>query len=70
LGFNTFSIAPQLPDEWDTMELKNIMAYTSAPFDIKVIRIDKDKIRITIVREGKIVKNIYNNNGQTSLVKL
>ena len=69
-GFDTFTITPQLPDEWNTMRLKNIMAYTPSPFDIEVTRIDKNKIEIQILKNNKILKTIKWNNGQTCSVKL
>ena len=55
-GFDSFELTPQLPDEWDTMSLRNIHGFGKGTFDLAVERIAGPKIRITIVSEGKTRK--------------
>ena len=67
-GFNTFTITPQLPDEWNFMYLNNIEAFQNSPFDIKVDR-DGDKIKTQIVKDGKTVKSYTSKVGETLNIK-
>ena len=68
-GFNTFTLTPQLPDEWNFMYLNNIEAFQNSPFDIKVDR-DGDKIKTQIVKDGKTVKSYTSKVGETLNIKL
>jgi len=54
-GFNTFTIAPWLPDDWDFMRLKNIRAF-GKNFDVEVTR-DGDSEQIAIILNGEKVVN-------------
>jgi len=68
-GFSSFTLTPQLPDEWDYMELKNIEAFQKAPFDIRVDRKD-NQIETTIIRHGKTFKKYKSKVGGTINIKL
>lgn len=67
-GFNTFTVAPKLPDGWDSMVLKNINAFNHK-FDIEVQR-EKSKLSIRVFNEQEsfLIKQIE--NGETIQVKL
>lgn len=62
-GFHSFSLCPQLPDQWNSMELKNISAFTSSPFDISVER-QGNKIKTCVLRNGKTVRTYHTVNGK------
>ena len=68
-GFNSFTLTPQLPDKWDTMQLKNIGAFGKAPFDIKIDRIGNN-IKITIIKDDNVVRTYTSKVGKTIEVKL
>ncbi len=55
-GFKSFIITPRLPQEWDTMSLKNVKAFDSQ-FDINIVREGKERLRLTIVQAGKTIVN-------------
>ncbi|RVT97365.1 six-hairpin glycosidase-like protein [Mucilaginibacter limnophilus] len=67
-GFNTFTLEPHLPDKWDNVAIKQIKSFGSS-FDIKVARV-KDKTRITVVQEGKLLLNKVVNAGEKVQVSL
>lgn len=69
-GFNSFNLTAQLPDKWDYMELKNIKAFRSAPFDIKIDREKGNKINIRIVSGEKTIKKYVSIVGATINIKL
>jgi cellobiose phosphorylase len=50
-GFRSFTLAPHLPEGWNEMALKNIIAFGNV-FDIEVKRVDK-KTLITIKQAGE-----------------
>jgi hypothetical protein len=64
-GFETFSLTPNLPAGWGFLEVKNIHAFNGL-IDIRMKR-EQDKIRLTVVKDGKILisKNIKNGNRLT-----
>lgn len=51
-GFSTFSLTPNLPDNWDRMELRNIKAFNRT-FNIEVKRLD-DQLLVKVFAEGKL----------------
>lgn len=51
-GFKTFSLTPQLPEEWNQMKLKNIHAFGS-DFDVEVVRINPQSVKVYITSNGK-----------------
>lgn len=62
-SFNTFLLRPNLPTKWDHMELNHIMAFNAA-IDIRLKR-KKDKVRVTVLKNGKIVVDrLIKNNTQ------
>jgi len=52
IGFNTFSFSPKLPENWDSMALRNIKAFNHS-FDIEVHR-KKDKLSIKVLSNNEI----------------
>jgi len=67
-GFSSFEISPQLPDEWNEMELKNIIAFGEKSIDLKVLR-NGVKINIRVFMNGKLIKSTVINNGATMQIK-
>lgn len=63
-GLHSFSMAPQLPQEWDEMSLREIKAFGSN-FDIEVKRIQDQTIRVTVKLGGKMIldKKVKNGTG-------
>lgn len=51
-GFKSFSITPQLPEEWNEMKLKHIHAFGS-DFAVEVVRISPQVIKVCIISHGK-----------------
>lgn len=68
-GFDSFTLTPQLPDKWNTMQLKNIGAFAKSPFDIKIDR-DGDDIKISIIKSNNVVRAYTSKVGKTTEVKL
>lgn len=68
-GFDSFTLTPQLPDKWSTMQLKNIGAFGKSPFDIKIDR-DGNNIKISIIRGNNVVRTYTSKVGKTIEVKL
>lgn len=62
-GLNSFSITPQLPDNWDKMELRKVIAFDNKTIDIEVQRISKG-IKTSIFVDGKLFKSTKNKNGE------
>ncbi|RLD79813.1 MAG: hypothetical protein DRJ07_11260 [Bacteroidetes bacterium] len=68
LGFDTFSLSPKLPADWNYMSLKNIKAFNQT-FDIEVKR-KNNKLTIKVSNESEsfIIKQIE--NGETVQIQL
>lgn len=69
VGFNKFSLTPQLPIEWNTMALENIEAFSTTPFDIKIERTG-NKIRTQIIKAGEPIKTYITKEGEPFIVQL
>jgi len=67
-GFNEFSFSPKLPDDWNSMALRNIKAFNHT-FDIEVKR-EKGKLLIKIFNETKSFLTTQLNNGETIRIQL
>ncbi|MFV0417725.1 MAG: hypothetical protein ACK5KT_03185 [Dysgonomonas sp.] len=68
-GLNSFAITPQLPESWDKMELKNIIAFGNKSIDINVSKTAKG-IKTDIYVNGKRIKSQTGKNGQKIDCKL
>lgn len=68
-GLNSFSITPQLPEGWNKMELRKIIAFNNKTIDIEVIKIEKE-VKTNIFVDGKLFKSIKNKNGEKINCKL
>lgn len=66
-GLNSFTITPQLPNGWNEMSLKNIIAFGGKKVNIMVTR-SVNKIEVTVTYDGKPVKNVQVANG--SIIKI
>jgi hypothetical protein len=67
-GLRTFTCTPRLPMAWAKMELKHIKAFQS-DFDISVERV-KQKLKITILSNDKVLNEKLINDGETLSVQL
>jgi hypothetical protein len=67
-GLNSFSVTPQLPDGWNEMKIRNIHGFQKI-CDIEVSR-EADKIRLTILSEGKIIFDKLVENGSGNIVTM
>ncbi len=67
-SFSTFSCSPRLPEDWDTMALRNINSFNTT-FDIEVRR-EKDKLNVRVLNENKIFLETKVENGETIEVQL
>lgn len=63
-GFKSFTIAPRLPEGWNTMSLKNIKAFSQS-FDIRVSRSGPQEIISVTLANGKVIKKTW--NGKTAI---
>lgn len=54
-GFNSFSLSPQLPKEWNEIELSNVNGFGKV-FDLKIERIKGSKYKITLSDKNKSSK--------------
>lgn len=68
-GLNSFSITPQLPEAWNKMGLRKIIAFNNKTIDIEVLRIEKE-IKTNIFVDGKLFKSTKNKNGAKINCKL
>jgi len=62
-GFNGFSMTPRLPDEWDSMALRNVKAFNNN-FDI-LVRKEKGKLRIKVFNAQKVYSDSEADKGST-----
>ena len=67
-GFNTFSFSPKLPDNWNSMALRNIKAFNHK-FDIKVKR-EKNKLLVKVFNENEIFLTKKIENGEIIKIEL
>jgi hypothetical protein len=68
-GLNSFSITPQLPEGWNEMALKNIIAFGGKKIDISVTRSGK-QIVIHVYLNGSNVTNITSESGKSINIRL
>jgi len=67
-GFNSFNCTPRLPKNWNEMALNNIHSFGHV-FDLKISRLNKEKLIITITEGSKVIKYKIN-DGDTQAVTL
>jgi hypothetical protein len=68
-GFDSFTITPQLPAEWQNMSLKNIVAFGGRSIDIEV-KDEGAKISVTIKVDGKMFRSYHSDRNKSINVKL
>ncbi len=67
-GFSVFSLSPKLPDDWNSMALRNIKAF-SRTFDIEVKR-ENEKISVKVFNKDNVFFNSLIENGEVVTVQL
>ncbi len=65
-GLNSFEMTPRLPEAWDRMALRNIKAF-GEDFDVEVSRAGEG-LKVTVSRDGSVVKSKSINHGETLAV--
>ena len=55
-GFNSFTLTPRLPQDWNHMALRRIGAF-GAQFDIEIKRLANDRLQVKIINGNKIQKH-------------
>jgi hypothetical protein len=68
ISLDSFTLTPQMPEEWNYMSLKNIYGFQTT-FDIYLTR-DSGKIRLTLMSKGKQIMNKFIENGSTIKITL
>lgn len=68
-GLHSFTLTPQLPQDWDHMSLRKIRAFDSE-FDIEVVRTQNERLQVRIKKAGKIILNKQINSGTTLKCKI
>jgi cellobiose phosphorylase len=56
-GLSSFAVTPRLPSGWDTMALRNVIAFNGKKIDIEVVR-NNEKINVAVLVNGKLVKKV------------
>ncbi len=67
-GFKSFELTPNIPDDWDFYNLKNVRAFDSN-FDVLINR-ERDKLHLRVVEAGKTILDKKIDNGEMVKVKL
>jgi len=66
-GFQTFTLKPNLPTDWDFMEVKNIYAFNTV-LNIQLKR-ENSKLRLIVTEKGKELTNQLIQNGMQTVIK-
>ena len=69
-GFNSFTLTPQMPTEWNEYSLVRIHACSDTPFDIYVQRAAGGKLSVRIEKNGKTIKTTKVKSGETIRVAM
>ncbi len=69
-GFNSFTLTPQMPTEWNEYSLVRIHACSDKPFDIYVQRASGGKLFVRIEKNGKTIKTTKVKPGETIRVAM
>ena len=64
-GFNSFTLTPQMPTEWNEYSLVRIHACSDTPFNIYVQRTSGGKLSVRIEKNGKTIKTAKVKPGET-----
>lgn len=67
-GFTTFSFSPKLPDNWNSMALRNIKAFKHT-YDIEVKR-ENNKLSIKVFNEKETFLSTQIENGESIIINL
>ncbi len=69
VGFKSFTMKVTLPDGWDNMSLKRVCAFGTI-FDIDVTRISGNKVLVTIVQNGRKIREYRTDFNKSIKVRL
>ena len=67
-GLNTFTVTPQMPDDWNFMNLKNVHGF-QVKFDLEIQR-EASKLRLKISQGGNVVINKLVEHGKQVTITL
>ena len=68
IGFKSFDLTPNIPDDWDYFNLRKVRAFDSV-FDILIQR-ESDKLKVKMLQGEQIILKKTISNGETIKVKL
>ena len=68
IGFKSFDLTPNIPDDWDYFNLRKVRAFDSV-FDILIQR-ESDKLKVKVLQGEQIILKKTISNGETIKVKL
>lgn len=68
-GLRSFELTPHLPQDWNTMNLRNVCAFGSM-FDIEVKRIKQDKVEVIVSANNKRLHRQTVSNGKMIPIRL
>lgn len=68
-GLQSFTLQPQLPQEWNEMSLRKVKAF-GAEFDIEIERVKGQTIRVVVKEAGKTLLNKKIKNGTSLKCKI
>ena len=68
-GLQSFTLQPQLPQEWNEMALRKIKAF-GTELDIEIERIKEQTIRVTVKEDGKTLLRKTIKNGTSLKCKI
>jgi hypothetical protein len=66
-GFNSFNCTPRLPNGWNEMALNNIHSFGHV-FNLRISRLNKEKLNITITEGSKTIRYKVNDGGTQAVV--
>lgn len=66
-GLHSFTISPRLPKAWPEMCLRHIRM-CGDDFDLRVYRDSKQRVRVQLIKDAKVIKDINIDNDGTQIV--
>jgi hypothetical protein len=67
-GFRSFNCTPNMPAEWNHIQLRHINAFQSI-FDLKIVR-ENTQFKVSVIENGKTIIEKLCKEGQTVNIKL
>jgi hypothetical protein len=68
-GLNSFQLTPRLPSGWNSMALRNVIAFDGKKIDIEVAR-NNERISVSVLVNGKLARKVDIMQGRIINIKL